>query len=538
MMIARLACIIAAACIVASTANEAKPYPNLFFYETFDDDVLSTGKWTKSQEEIYKDQPLLVKAVTTAIKKLDVDKGLSLSQENKHYGVSAKFATPLDVKGKDLVVQYDLRLEDGLPCGGAYIKLLRDTPTLNLKKLNGDTPYTIMFGPDKCANNNKVHFIIQHQNPVTMEYEEKHYNTTLNIKTDKARTHLYTLVIKQNNDFEMYIDKRLGKKGNLLTHMKPPVNPSPTMDDPTDSKPTDWVEEDKMDDPSATKPEDWDEDARKMVENAKAVMPKGWSIDGPEQIPDPTAVKPSGWDDEEDGVWEAPLVENPACDVGCGEWKRPMMLNPAYKGKWKAPKVPNPAYRGLWTPRQIPNPHYFEDKNPASSLAPMAALAVEVWTTTAGIHFDNFCIAEQLKDAFAFADSTYGVKEGLETKRAAVEKRDEERKKGQRQRSERFQQKGNWENWHLKLEANWEEFLDRAMENAFLSLAAVVAVILTMCLSMIEVVNKRSAQKKEKTAAAAVGAGAGATATANSEPKPTKIVRRLTKKTPSSQASE
>ena len=39
-------------------------------------------------------------------------------------------------------------------------------------------------------------------------------------------------------------------------------------------------------------------------------------------------------------MWEAPLVDNPACNVGCGEWKRPMMLNPAYKGAWKAPKVP------------------------------------------------------------------------------------------------------------------------------------------------------------------------------------------------------
>jgi hypothetical protein len=271
-----------------------------------------------------------------------------------------------------------------------------------------------------------------------------------------------------------------------------------------------------------------------MIENAKAVMPKGWSVDAPEQIPDPKADKPSGWDDEEDGVWEAPLVENPACDVGCGEWKRPMMHNPAYKGKWKAPKVPNPAFKGAWTPRQIPNPAFFEDKDPYGSLAPMAALAVEVWTTTAGIHFDNFCIANRLKDAFAFADATYGVKEALETKRAAVEKRDDERKKNKRQRSERFQQKGNWENWHLKLEAHWEEVLDRAMENAFFSIATAMAVLLTMCLSVVGVVSKRSVMKKEKGAAmaaagAGAGAGAGAAAKASSSSQP-KVAKNGTKR--------
>ena len=85
-----------------------------------------------------------------------------------------------------------------------------------------------------------------------------------------------------------------------------------------------------------------------------------------------------GWDDEEDGVWEAPLVDNPACTVGCGEWKRPMTPNPAYKGVWRAPKIKNPQYQGLWGARQLPHPHHFYDPSPFASLAPMGALAVEV----------------------------------------------------------------------------------------------------------------------------------------------------------------
>ena len=40
-------------------------------------------------------------------------------------------------------------------------------------------------------------------------------------------------------------------------------------------------------------------------------------------------------DEEMDGIWEAPLIENPACESapGCGKWTPPMMPNPEFKGK-------------------------------------------------------------------------------------------------------------------------------------------------------------------------------------------------------------
>lgn len=55
-----------------------------------------------------------------------------------------------------------------------------------------------------------------------------------------------------------------------------------------------------------------------------------------------------------DGEWEAPQVPNPACETapGCGEWKRPMINNPQYKGKWKATLVDNPNYQVF--PQSIP----------------------------------------------------------------------------------------------------------------------------------------------------------------------------------------
>lgn len=73
---------------------------------------------------------------------------------------------------------------------------------------------------------------------------------------------------------------------------KPPVNPPKLVDDPTDSKPSDWVDESKMDDPAATKPQDWDEDAPLRIPDPKATKPVNWLDDAPKKVPDGSAVTP------------------------------------------------------------------------------------------------------------------------------------------------------------------------------------------------------------------------------------------------------
>jgi calnexin len=317
------------------------------------------------------------------------------------YAFGTTFPEPIDNKDKAFVVQYDVKLDDGLTCGGAYIKLLREQP-LDITAVHDKTPYAIMFGPDKCGSTNKVHFILQHLNPKSGLWEEKHYKEAPMAKTDK-KTHLYTLYIKPDNGFEIYIDKKLSKSGNLLTDMTPSVNPDEMIDDPEDKKPADWVDEVKIPEPGATKPDDWDESAPAMIDDASATMPEGWLENEPDTGPDPEAQKPEDWDDEEDGVWEAPLVPNPKCKIapGCGKWTPPKIKNPDYKGKWKVPMIDNPAYKGEWAPRKIPNPYYFVDEHP-HNLPLMTGLVVEVLTQNPNIHFDNFVISYDLNAAFVF----------------------------------------------------------------------------------------------------------------------------------------
>lgn len=62
-------------------------------------------------------------------------------------------------------------MQNGLECGGAYVKLLSKSDSLILEQFTDKTPYTIMFGPDKCGNDAKLHFIFRHKHPLTGVYE-------------------------------------------------------------------------------------------------------------------------------------------------------------------------------------------------------------------------------------------------------------------------------------------------------------------------------------------------------------------------------
>lgn len=87
--------------------------------------------------------------------------------------------------------------------------------------------------------------------------------------------HLYTLILRPDNTFDIKVDKKIIKSGSLLDDFTPPVNPPAEIEDPDDKKPEDWDEREKIPDPNAVKPDDWDEDAPAQIVDESAVMPDG-----------------------------------------------------------------------------------------------------------------------------------------------------------------------------------------------------------------------------------------------------------------------
>ncbi|KAJ2226635.1 hypothetical protein IWW45_007374 [Coemansia sp. RSA 485] len=338
------------------------------------------------------------------------DKALVVKTPAHHHAISARLDSPFDPAKNGLVLQYEVKLQDDLKCGGAYIKLLT-APSSG--EFSDQTPYTLMFGPDKCGDG-KVHLIFRHRSPVTGEYTEHHLEQPPTPPVD-GLTHQYTLVINNDNSFTLSIDGTERRSGSLLTDFAPPVNPPKEIADPNDKKPEDWEDKEKIPDPDATKPEDWNEDAPLMVPDEDAVIPDGWLLDEPLLVADPKAEKPADWDDEEDGDWSAPQVPNPLCEdaPGCGPWERPLKRNPEFVGKWNAPLIDNPRYKGEWAPQQISNPEYFEDKS-LYKLTKIDAVGFELWTMQAGITFDNIYLGDSADAASRISDNVWKPKHDSE----------------------------------------------------------------------------------------------------------------------------
>jgi len=286
------------------------------------------------------------------------DKGLKTKQDARFYQISAEIKE-FSNKGKDLVVQYSVKHEQNIDCGGGYVKLL--PAGLDQSDFNGDSAYNIMFGPDICGTTKKIHLIFSHKGKNHLLKAEPRAESDV-------LTHLYTLIVKPDNTFQILVDNKEVKAGNLAVDYD--ILPAKKIKDPKSSKPTDWVDARKIDDPDATKPEGWD--------------------DIPAQIVDKEATKPDDWDDELDGSWEAPLIDNPE-----------------YQGAWKAPKIDNPAYKGEWVHPLIDNPDYYEDDN-LYSYDSHKYLGIEIWQVRAGTIFDHFLVTDDIEHAHEEAEKILG----------------------------------------------------------------------------------------------------------------------------------
>lgn len=64
--------------------------------------------------------------------------GIQTYNDAKHFAISAK-VPEFSNKNRTLVVQYSIKFEQDIECGGGYIKLL--SGYVNQKKFGGDTPY-------------------------------------------------------------------------------------------------------------------------------------------------------------------------------------------------------------------------------------------------------------------------------------------------------------------------------------------------------------------------------------------------------------
>ena len=311
------------AIINAAAAASDEPYTppataaGSAFFEPFTSRGVAEARWTISEDAEFtgrwKHEAHLHDALAG-------DTGLVVGDAARKHAVSALFGSAVDPKGKGLVVQYELQLKQALQCGGAYLKLLTASDELSADGFKAETPYTIMFGPDRCGGTNKVHFILRHKNPLSGEWEEKHLQVAADprgVGQDDPPVHGGGRRRQLGQD-----PRRLGREEERLAPLRRRLQAArqPAGGDRRprrqEARRLDRRAADGR--PGATKPDDWDEEAPKMIVDPAASKPADWLDDAPDMVARPQVLKPDDWDEDEDGEWEAPLIENPNCVKGPG----------------------------------------------------------------------------------------------------------------------------------------------------------------------------------------------------------------------------
>merc|ERR1712031_24054 len=231
---------------------------------------------------------------------------------------------------------YQAKYEKDVECGGGYVKV---GPKMDDASKFGDpTVYNIMFGPDKCGYTKRTHLIFNYKGKNVLKKSDLAYK-----QENDGTSHVYRLVLKPDNTARVEIDEEKIYEGSLKD---------------------DWVDDSMMDDPADKKPDDWVTEKR---------------------IVDSAAKKPDDWDDEEDGEWEPPMIDNPA-----------------FKGEWSVKRISNPAYKGFWEAKKIDNPEY-EDDNAVYKYDAFGFIGFDLWQVKGGTIFDNVIICDDKADADAFA---------------------------------------------------------------------------------------------------------------------------------------
>ena len=338
--------------------QDLKPPGNVLFFEQFDEGSLD--RWKISKNEKYKGEWSISETFPPQGRKNET--ALIQLTRNAHHAISTVLPSPISLDRKNpLVIQYEFRAQHSLSCSGAYLKLF-SCKNFDPEKMDNNTQWTIMFGPDRCGETHSIRLIFNIFNPIKQEMEERQLINPPSFPSDR-NNHLFTLIIRPNASFEIRLDNTIARSGSLYNDFEPPIVPNKFIQKSDEKKPKNWDEREFI------------EEIEERDENPE----ESNNENQPELIPDQNAQKPEYWDEKILGKWEPPLIRNPKSKQPMKAEKTKLVKNPNYKGKWETEMIENPDYYPVQDPTNLPS---------------ITGLGFELWCTNKLLSFTNILIAK------------------------------------------------------------------------------------------------------------------------------------------------
>uniref|UniRef100_G3T332 Calreticulin-3 n=1 Tax=Loxodonta africana TaxID=9785 RepID=G3T332_LOXAF len=337
----------------------------VYFQEEFLDGERWRNRWVQSTNDSQFGHFRLSSGKFYGHKEKDKVKGLQTTQNGRFYAISARFK-PFSNKGKTLVIQYTVKHEQKMDCGGGYIKVF--PADVDQKNLNGKSQYYVMFGPDICGFDiKKIHVILYFKN----QYHSNKKSIRCKVNALEPKS---TLILRPDLTYDVKVDGQSIESGSIeydwqLTSLK------------------------KMEKSSAES-KDWDQ-----VTDSKT---QDWE----KHFLDASASKPSDWNSELDG-----------------DWPGPMLQKPPYQDSLKLEGID----KDVWLHQNMRSTNYLTEYD-LSEFENIGAIGLELWQVRSGTIFDNFLITDDEEYAENFGKATWGETKGPEREMDAIQAKEELRK--------------------------------------------------------------------------------------------------------------
>ncbi|KAH7831723.1 putative calreticulin [Monocercomonoides exilis] len=305
--------------------------------------------------------------------------GLMTTEDRKYYQISADFNKTVNTLNRKLIFSFTVKMEREIGKGGCYMKLLGEG--LDQDQFTSDDTYEILFGPDIIQR-------FQSQVKLMIRKGTEYYtlNESVYAPMDEL-THMYTLVLRPDNTYEIMVDGKLEASGRIQDKFPDLLGPK-YVPDPNATKPKDWVDAPEIPDPKYVRPDYWDD--RRMIPNPKY-----------------TETKPDNWDEAKKGPWKQPPKEIPNPNY-MGLWRPRMIKNPEYKGVWKAPLVMSDEWK------KANELYAFKIKY----------VGLDVYHLQAGTIFDNVFVGDDLFEWEEWVEETFTGLQDKEKKAYEIIERD------------------------------------------------------------------------------------------------------------------
>lgn len=102
----------------------------------------SLGEWIQSKHHKENQGEWQISAGQDPVD--DKEFGLQTKTDFRYYGIAKKLDKPFSTEGKTFVLQFTVKYDHSVSCGGAYIKLFGSE--LDPTDIHGESPYKLMFG--------------------------------------------------------------------------------------------------------------------------------------------------------------------------------------------------------------------------------------------------------------------------------------------------------------------------------------------------------------------------------------------------------